>query len=380
MSLSYYVAKLESIRPDRSSQRAKPHKVCMMFAVIDLIEEGHIKQNRIFYDDKLKQRFDWHFNRLKAGNDVNSPFLPFHHLQSSGCWFLKFRVNGEGKYRALSSVSDAKVRQYVEFATLDDELFELLKSPITSPILKNALVSNLDSLGDQFSRWAKSVGKSDKTVKNYLGALRGSISNWANDAGISDKNLLSVGSFFEYQKITSQVYEIREFQQKDKTGKGMYSAAISAYRGFLSDITQAEVQKDIDEIIFNKIIPDTEKATLVKTRIGQGQFRRDLIDHWKGCAVTKYQDCAFLIASHIKPWSESSNEERLDKYNGLLLLANLDKAFDLGYVSFDDKGKILISEQLEEYQALGINKQMGVLLVKSHQDYLAFHREERFKR
>jgi predicted restriction endonuclease len=96
--------------------------------------------------------------------------------------------------------------------------------------------------------------------------------------------------------------------------------------------------------------------------------------------VTKYPDCAFLIASHIKPWSASTNEERLDKHNGLLLLANLDKAFDLGYVSFNEKGNILISEQLEEYQTLGIEKDMSVLLVKAHQDYLAFHREERFKR
>jgi predicted restriction endonuclease len=380
MSLSYYVSKLESIRPDRSSQRAKPHKVCMMFAIIDLIEQGYIKQNRIYYDDKLKGRFDWHFNRLKAGNDVNSPFLPFHHLQSSGCWFLKFKVGAEDKYRALRSVSDAKIREYVEYATFDNELFELLKSPSTSIILKSALVSNLDSLGEQFSRWAKSVGKSDKTIKNYLGALKGSISNWANDAKISNKNLLAVSSYFEYQKITSQIYAVSEFQQKDKTGKGMYSAAISAYGGFLSDITQEEVQQDIDEIILNRLIPDTEKASLVKTRIGQGQFRRELIDHWRGCAVTKYPDCAFLIASHIKPWSASTNEERLDKHNGLLLLANLDKAFDLGYVSFNEKGNILISEQLEEYQTLGIEKDMSVLLVKAHQDYLAFHREERFKR
>ncbi|MEP4892464.1 MAG: HNH endonuclease [Aliiglaciecola sp.] len=380
MSLTYYIEKFQSIRPDRSSGHVKPHKVCLMFAIMDLIEQGHIKQNRIFYDEKLKQSFAWHFNRLKAGNDKNSPYLPFHHLQSSGFWSLAFKADSEIAYRSVKSVSDATIRNYVAYAFLDNELFDLLKSPITQTTLKNALISNLDTLSEQFSRWAKSVGKSDKTIKNYLGALKGSISNWANDAGISDKNLLSVGSYFEYQKITSQVYEIKEFQQKNKTGNGMYSAAINAYRGFLSDITQAEVQQDIEEIILDKLIPDTEKATLVSTRIGQGKYRRELIDLWQGCAVTRYQNSSFLVASHIKPWSHSSNEERLDKYNGLLLLANLDKAFDLGYVSFNDKGNILISEQLEEYQTLGIDKQMSVLLSKSHQDYLAFHREQRFKK
>ena len=77
MTLSYYIDKLQSIRPDRSSGRARPHKVCMMFAVIDLIEQGHINNNRIYYDNTLKNRFSWHFERLKQGNDADSPFLPF---------------------------------------------------------------------------------------------------------------------------------------------------------------------------------------------------------------------------------------------------------------------------------------------------------------
>ena len=87
----------------------------------------------------------------------------------------------------------------------------------------------------------------------------------------------------------------------------------------------------------------------------------------------------FLIASHIKPWSASSDIERLDPNNGFLLLANIDKAFDLGYISFTDKGKIIISEHLDDYDVLGITKSMGVTLNKQHQGYLAYHREITFK-
>lgn len=54
MTLAFYNDKLQSIRPDKSSGRAKPHKICMMFAVMDLIEQGHIQDNRIYYDDTLK--------------------------------------------------------------------------------------------------------------------------------------------------------------------------------------------------------------------------------------------------------------------------------------------------------------------------------------
>lgn len=379
MTLSYYIDKLQSIRPDKSSGRARPHKVCMMFAVIDLIEQGHINNNRIYYDNTLKNRFSWHFERLKQGNDADSPFLPFFHLKSSGIWHLSIKPEEITYFGAMTSASDSSITRSIEYAYLDDALFQFLKSPQTSSILRNALSSNLDSLEDQYGRWAKAIGKSDKTIKNYVGALKNSIPNWLSDAGVAKQSLLTIGSYYEYEQIISKTYEVQEFVEKDRRGNGMYSAAIKSYRSFLSDITQIEVQQDIDNIILDKNLPDTQKAMMVNTRIGQGRFRDDLISYWQGCAITRYQNKTFLIASHIKPWSQSDNLERLDPFNGLLLLANIDKAFDLGYVSFNESGRILISEHLDDYETLGLNKEMSVLLTNRHQDYLAFHRENRFK-
>ncbi|WP_165905027.1 HNH endonuclease [Parashewanella curva] len=179
--------------------------------------------------------------------------------------------------------------------------------------------------------------------------------------------------------MISNIDKAEEFRVKNRKGNGMYSAALNSYKAFLLDITQAEVQQDIDLIIRDNEMSETQKSLMVNTRIGQGRFREDLIQYWDGCAVTGYQNNDFLIASHIKPWSKSDNAERHDPFNGLLLLANIDKAFDLGYISFESTGKILISEQLDEYQALGINDHMKVALSKQHKDYLAFHRECQFK-
>ena len=61
------------------------------------------------------------------------------------------------------------------------------------------------------------------------------------------------------------------------------------------------------------------------------------------------------------------------------MLANIDKAFDLGYISFNENGRILISEHLEEFQILGIHPNMKIALADQHQDYLAYHREQQFK-
>ncbi len=152
---------LQSLRPDRSSGRAKPHKVCMMFAVIELIEQGHIQENKIYYDDALKRRFSWHFMRLKQDNDTNSPFLPFFHLKSSGLWHLKVLKENVAEFDAMRSATDTKIRKLVDYAYLDEQLFKYLNNPSTASVLRNALTANLDTLEDQYGRWAKSIGKSE---------------------------------------------------------------------------------------------------------------------------------------------------------------------------------------------------------------------------
>jgi predicted restriction endonuclease len=52
-----------------------------------------------------------------------------------------------------------------------------------------------------------------------------------------------------------------------------------------------------------------------------------------------------LRASHIVPWADCDDEQRLDIHNGLLLSALWDGAFDQGLVSFADDGAVLASPQ-----------------------------------
>ncbi len=87
-----------------------------------------------------------------------------------------------------------------------------------------------------------------------------------------------------------------------------------------------------------------------------------------------------MIASYIKPWSRSDNRERLDPYNGFLLLPNLDKAFDLGYISFTASGKIKVSEFIEKPGVLGISDSMQIALESKHQEYLEYHRAHVFEK
>jgi len=131
-------------------------------------------------------------------------------------------------------------------------------------------------------------------------------------------------------------------------------------------------------------LPETERKSVILSRVGQGEFRSKLIDYWKGCAVTGAACIPLLKASHIKPWRDSSNRERLDVFNGLLLSPNLDAAFDAGFITFDPAGRILMSHDIgagTAYQ-LHISPKSRIapkLLANQHQAYLAHHREAVFR-
>lgn len=140
---------------------------------------------------------------------------------------------------------------------------------------------------------------------------------------------------------------------------------------------ERSVEKDICDIISNPNIDITEKKLLTSARIGQGHFRKNLIQYWGGCAVTGCNDFKLLVASHIKPWSRSDSRERLDTYNGLLLIPNLDRLFDQGLISFNEKGQLLISKSLgsSNLDILGVNEKMTVTVKEEHKPYLEYHRK-----
>lgn len=141
-----------------------------------------------------------------------------------------------------------------------------------------------------------------------------------------------------------------------------------------------DIQRDKKTISDYKELPtEKDKEAIVKSRRGQGIFRKRLLEYWNSsCAITDCDASNILIASHIKPWSDCSIGEALDYYNGLLLTPNYDKLLDNGYISFDDNGNIILSEKLsrENIQRLGIDKNAKLKQIEEqHKVYLRYHRQ-----
>jgi hypothetical protein len=130
--------------------------------------------------------------------------------------------------------------------------------------------------------------------------------------------------------------------------------------------------------------PDTsEVERLVRQRVGQDVFREALDRYWQGrCPVTGISDRALLRASHIRPWGMcDSDDQRLDVYNGILLTAHIDAAFDAALMTFDSSGTPLLSELLSQEAREMLIQVLGdrlLPLTDRHQAYLDHHRA-RFK-
>ena len=128
----------------------------------------------------------------------------------------------------------------------------------------------------------------------------------------------------------------------------------------------------------------TEAERLVVQRVGQDVFRRGLFEYWDGrCAITGLAVPELLRASHIKPWSVCNTDaERLDVFNGLLLAAHLDAAFDAGFITIAQDGAVLVSSALppDARSVVGLD---GSLTIRSlhhaHERYLRSHRATIFR-
>jgi putative restriction endonuclease len=132
------------------------------------------------------------------------------------------------------------------------------------------------------------------------------------------------------------------------------------------------------ELETNGLPRTTEAERFAVQRIGQDIFRKALESFWDHrCAITGVQDAALLRASHIVPWSESTDAERLDVYNGILLAAHLDAAFDKHLITVLPDGAVTFSSRLSGPAVAILNPGSAALhvqLAPGHAPYLDHHR------
>ena len=196
----------------------------------------------------------------------------------------------------------------------------------------------------------------------------------------ANKNQDEIHLFYRDTHHSSFVYfgriSLTDFQLRENTPSEfvfrieMLSSEIDAFR---------EVREHAGEY---KTLDKTEQEQIVVSRLGQGSFRRNVIRLWGSCSVTGLQSVTLLRASHIKPWKNCNNQERLNPFNGLLLIPDYDFLFDRGYITFKNNGSVVVSKRLSPFacKVFDVDEDLQLRSVfPENKEYLDFHRSEIFE-
>lgn len=148
------------------------------------------------------------------------------------------------------------------------------------------------------------------------------------------------------------------------------------------DLDYWEHKLELD-IVGDTSVRETERLAIVRARVGQGLFKERVSMIETKCRITGVENPVHLVASHCKPWRDSSNEERLDGENGLLLTPSIDHLFDRGFIGFENNGKLIISPVAHRpsLERMGVETEQIVNVgsfSSGQKQFLDFHRNSVF--
>ena len=149
------------------------------------------------------------------------------------------------------------------------------------------------------------------------------------------------------------------------------------------EVQRQKAEEAITRAIERSPIEETTRKALVAARVGQGRFRADVLVVEPRCRITGVEDQRLLIASHIRPWHRCpENDQRLDRFNGLMLTPTFDRMFDRGLLTFEDNGDVHVSPSVSTSVvhriALDVHRNVGRFR-EDQQPYLESHREQVFR-
>ncbi|MEN8619618.1 HNH endonuclease [Shewanella baltica] len=304
-------------------------------------------------------------------------------------WVKRFFTTEEYTVKYFVCSERAAWRGCSGFGSIQNALFE---DKGASTMLKNGYSSHIDKQRDKYGApyfcvmWLEGDEKFDKALivnENEVAFVSVSRIAHFDKTNVTKWDMKYPLEQTELRKEATKVKTSLESIFSDAEFKVPFSK--EAFRALCEAISNPSQPSDIIDDLseFLMLNKSTEIEAIIKSRVGQGHFRKQLIDYWKGCAVSGCKNTILLKASHIKPWAKSNNQERLDFYNGLLLIPGLDTVFDAGLITFSSTGEMQVSDTLplSDLAYLGVytpnNKIVGI--TDKHAQYLEYHRKYVFE-
>lgn len=276
----------------------------MLLSVIDWLNNKAPKENKIYYDEELKNIVARYFKIFCSDEDSNRPYNPFFHLKTSSFWYLKPK---EGKEEALKKANSiggpGELESLVDYAYLEPEVYKILLNDEDREKVKACLIGKLKSLHDnvlttdlvnlavpEIQEKYKNNDIPTKDFVNYLNTLSNVTAN--NENAITEFNIRH--RLFKRIKVSNPITnEVWAQLQNGKhviltgnagDGKTMIAAEILDKLGQSSQITQKRIEvheadlviiKDMSELkqeekisLWHEIVASDKKRYLIVTNTG----------------------------------------------------------------------------------------------------------------
>jgi len=232
----------------------------------------------------------------------------------------------------------------------------------------------------------------------YNNFLDGDLLFWDGEKGHgSDERIVSASRngeeiylFYRDNRLTpftyyGKVVMLRCNRYADRPSEFVFNVVSIAAEPTSTETTYPAQEQADFAILSEAGVNSIDRAVTTKSRgIAQRLFRGNLLRLWQGsCAVTGVQEPRVLRSSHIKPWTKSDVKEKVDHFNGLLLVPNLDALFNETLISFRDDGRILVASDWRANDKRRMHITPDLRLRKVHSEsrpYLEFHRDTMFER
>jgi predicted restriction endonuclease len=139
--LRRFVEEIALVRRSVRRGRRRPHKLVLLLTILELYEEGHYRDNRIYFDERLIDRFEILFEKYRRGDDLPQAAPPFFHLRSSGFWHHQVVERRIREYRSLSTSGggSGRIQDNIEYAYLSGYAFRSLSDPCDRVVLRDVI-------------------------------------------------------------------------------------------------------------------------------------------------------------------------------------------------------------------------------------------------
>ena len=136
-----YLRMLTGLTVQRTRTGVRPHKPCLLLAVIDLVESGAISNHWVRYTPRLRELFHEYFSVVATPQDRDTPYYPFFYLKSEPFWTLTAKENREADLEAIKTPSHQLVEDCIDHAEIDLELFQYMKTTDGRDAMREQLIN-----------------------------------------------------------------------------------------------------------------------------------------------------------------------------------------------------------------------------------------------